>query len=59
VWHFSAVETVSNDSIFTIPSRFRLFWALEVVKAKTKETIVGITVSYDVYKHSRSVVYSK
>ena len=59
VWHFSAVGTVSNGSIFTISSRFRLFWALEAVGAKTKETIVGIKVVYDMYKHSRSVAYSK
>jgi hypothetical protein len=56
---FLAVETVSNGSIFTIPSRFRLFWALEAVRAKTKETIGGIKVPYDIYKHSKSVVYSK
>ena len=49
----------SNGSIFTISTRFRLFWALEAVRAKTKETIVGIKVAYDIYKHLRSVVYSK
>ena len=59
VWHFLAVGTVSNGSIFTVSSRIRLFWALEAVRAKTKETIVGIKVAYDMYKHSRSVVYSK
>ena len=49
----------SSGSIFTISTRFRLFWALEAVRAKTKETIVGIKVVYDIYKHSRSVAYSK
>ena len=59
VWHFLAVGTVSNGSIFTISSRFSLFWALEAARAKTKETIEGIKVAYDIYKHLRSVVYSK
>ena len=58
VWHFLAVGAVSNGSISTVSSRFRLFWALDV-RAKTKETIVGIKVAYDIYKHLRSVVYSK
>jgi hypothetical protein len=31
VWHFSAVETVSNGSIFTISSQFRLFLQLAAV----------------------------
>ena len=33
--------------------------ALEAVRAKTKDTIVGMKVAYDLYKLSRSVVYSK
>ena len=49
----------SNGSIFTISTRFRLFWALEAVRAKTEETIVGMKVAHDISKHSRSVAYSK
>ena len=59
MWHVLAVGTVSNGSIFTVPSRIRLFWALEAVRAKTEETIVGMKVAHDISKHSRSVAYSK
>ena len=51
-WHFLAVGTVSNGSISTVSSRFRLFWALEAARAKTKETIEGIKVAYDLWEQS-------
>ena len=52
---YLAAEAVSNGYILVIWSRFRLFWVLEAARDKTKETIVGIQVAYDIYKHRRSV----
>ena len=45
---FLAVEAVSNGYIFVIWSRFRLWRVLEASRDKTKETIVGIQVAYDI-----------
>ena len=55
---FLALGTVSNGYIFVISSRFRLFWVLEAARGKTKETIVGIEVAYDIYKNFRLVLAS-
>ena len=38
---------------------FRDFRVLEVTRDKTKETIVGIKVAYDIYKHLRSIFLHK
>jgi hypothetical protein len=56
--HFLAVGTVSNGSIFTSSSRFRLFWVLEAVRAKTKETVVGITVAYMAYINTLEALFT-
>ena len=43
--------SISNGSVLTISSQFRLFWVLEAVRTKTRETLVWMKVAYDIYKH--------
>ena len=38
---------------------FCVFWILEAARGKFKETVVGIKVVYDTYKHFRRVRYEK
>ena len=52
---YLGAEAVSNGCVFVIWSRFRLFWVLEAARDKTKETTVGIKVTYAIYKHFRNV----
>ena len=73
--YINTVEALfgANGAYGTISSRFNRFqrlyfrdfepispiWDLKAARGKTKETIFGIEVAYDIYKHLRSVYWHK
>ena len=60
-WYFIAVKPFQTATFLDIAvSRdFCVFCILEAARGKFKETIVGIKVVYDIYKHFRRVRYEK
>ncbi len=60
-WYFIAVKPFQTATFLDIGvSRdFCVFCILEAARGKFKETLVGIKVVYDIYKHFRHVRYEK
>ena len=57
-WYFIAVKPATFLDI-AVSRDFCVFCILEAARGKFKETIVGIKVVYDIYKHFRRVRYEK